>query len=229
MSRASASALTPEPLFSEIVGCRKCPRLVEYREGMAPRASYAGQTYWRKPAPGFGDIGGRLMVIGLAPAAHGAQRTGRIFTGDASSRFLVSALHSAGYANQALSESLDDGLEYDDCYLTAALKCVPPGDKPTPGEVANCAPYLEEEIALMKNLKAVLALGGLAFKAYLRLLSGKGAPTKSLAFGHGAAYQIRGFPALYASYHPSPRNTNTGKLTQGMLVSVLRRIRGDLG
>ena len=178
--------------------------------------------------PGFGDIGGTLMIIGLAPASHGGLRTGRIFTGDSSSRFLVRALHSVGYASQPASESIGDGLVYDDCYLTAALKCAPPGDKPAPEEVSNCAPLLKEEILLMKNLKSVLVLGNLAFRAYVAFLSGSGVSAKGLSFAHGGVFHPEGSPALYASYHPSPRNTNTGRLTQGMLVSVLRRIRRDL-
>lgn len=229
MSHRPRSALTPEPLFSKITRCRRCPRLVEYRESIAPRASYADQVYWRKPVPGFGDLNGRLAIIGLAPAQHGGARTGRIFTGDPSSRFLVAALYEAGYANQPLSESLDDGLEYHDCYLTAALKCVPPGDKPTRDEVVNCAPYLEEEIALLRNLEAVLVLGGLAFRAYKEYLSGKGVGVRGVEFSHGKVFAFDGLPTLYASYHPSPRNTNTGKLTKGMLVSVLRKIKRGLG
>lgn len=229
MSRGAKSSLTPEPLLGEITACRRCPRLVKYREGIPRRASYADQIYWRKPVPGFGDIGGRVMVIGLAPASHGGLRTGRIFTGDASSRFLVTALHGAGFANQPVSESLDDGLEYTDCYLTAALKCAPPGDKPAREEVANCAPYLDREVALMKNLRAVLVLGSLAFRAYLGHLEAAGHRTRGMKFQHGGIIRVKGSPTLYASYHPSPRNTNTGKLTQGMLVAVLRRIRLDLG
>lgn len=195
---------------------------------MEPRASFASQRYWRRPVPGFGDLNGRLLVLGLAPAASGANRTGRIFTGDASSRFLVSALHSAGFANQPISESLDDGLVYTDCFLTAAVKCAPPGDRPTREEFANCSPYLDAEISLLGNLKAVLALGSLAFSAYLAHLGRQGADVRGMKFAHGRVHRFPGMPTLYASYHPSPRNTNTGKLTQGMLVGVLGKIRGDL-
>ncbi len=168
------------------------------------------------------------MIIGLAPARTGALRTGRIFTGDASSRFLVSALYEAGFANQPVSESKDDGLAYTDCYVTAAVKCAPPGDKPTEAEFSNCSVYLDAEIALMKNLKVVLALGSLAFGAYLAYLGRRGVPTRGLVFGHGRAFALGESPTLYASYHPSPRNTNTGKLTRRMLVLLLRRIREDL-
>ena len=164
------------------------------------------------------------MIIGLAPATTGALRTGRIFTGDASSRFLVNALHSVGFANRAISESRDDGLVYTDCYLTAAVKCAPPGDRPTPEEFENCSPYLEAEVLMLRNLKAVLALGSLAFKSYLNHLGESGVPTNGAKFEHGKKYHFGAGPILFASYHPSPRNTNTGKLTPKMLVSVLRRI-----
>ncbi|MDG7009176.1 MAG: uracil-DNA glycosylase [Nitrososphaerota archaeon] len=217
-----------EALRSEIVSCRRCPRLVKYREGIEPRAAFAGQRYWRKPVPGFGDIDGRLLVLGLAPAQHGGARTGRIWTGDASSAFLVRALYETGFANQPRSESADDGLVYRGCYLTAAVKCAPPGDKPTAGEFANCSPFLDRETALMKNLEAVLALGSMAFHAYLSHLARSGADARGVKFVHGGVHRFAGMPALYASYHPSPRNTNTGKLSQGMLVRVLRKIRKDL-
>ena len=216
-------------LAGDIVGCKKCPRLRAYaqKEAVRKRPRFAEWDYWAKPVPGFGDTNGRLLIIGLAPAATGALRTGRIFTGDASSAFLVSALHASGFANQPLSESVDDGLVYRDCYLTAAVKCAPPGDKPTAGEFANCAPYLDEEIALMPNLQSVLALGAVAFRAYVGHLARKGVPVRDMRFGHGTRYKSL-LPTLYASYHPSPRNTNTGKLTAKMLTDVLRRIRRDL-
>ena len=217
-----------DELARTIVSCRACPRLVAYREGVKPRASYASQPYWRKPVPGFGDLDGKLLVLGLAPASHGAERTGRIFTGDASSRFLVAALYSAGFANQPVSESRDDGLVYRGCYITAAVKCVPPGDKPTKEEFANCSPFLDAEVSLMPNLEGVLALGSLAFKAYVAHLARAGADVRGMVFGHGATYRIDGQPVVYACYHPSPRNTNTGKLTMPMLVGLLKRIRRDL-
>ena len=223
------SRTSPGSLRRRVVRCRLCPRLVEYREGIRPRAMYRAQRYWRNPVPGFGDIDGRVLIVGLAPASHGGARTGRIFTGDASSRFLVSALHSAGFANQPVSESLDDGLVYTDCYLTAAVKCAPPGDKPTKGELANCAPFLDAELSLMRNLRAVLALGAFAFGAYVEHLKRAGVKTRKVAFAHGSRYLFDGRPALYASYHPSPRNTNTGVLTPEMLSAVLGRIKSDLG
>ena len=189
---------------------------------------FAGSTFWGRPVSGFGDLDGRLLIIGLAPARTGALRTGRIFTGDASSAFLVRALHEAGFANQPRSDSIDDGLVYRDCYLTAAVKCAPPGDKPTPEEFENCAPHMDEEIALMKNLQAVVALGAFAFSAYLGHMARRGSTVRGLAFAHGKVYRFSRMPSLYASYHPSPRNTNTGKLTPAMLAAVLDRVKREL-
>ncbi len=219
---------SPNGLRRRVVGCRLCPRLVAFRETVSPKASFSRQRYWRRPVPGFGDIDGRLLVVGLAPAAHGGNRTGRVFTGDSSGRFLVRALYAAGFANKPASESRDDGLIYHDCYLTAAVKCAPPGDRPTEREFANCSVYLDGEIALMKNLKAVLALGSLAFEAYRGHLNKALVPTKGMKFGHGNATAFAGLPTLYGSYHPSPRNTNTGKLTPEMLTGLLERIRRNL-
>lgn len=215
-------------LEAEIVSCRRCPRLVEYREHAPPTRGYSGETYWRRPVPGFGDLEGRLLILGLAPARSGANRTGRIFTGDASSRFLVSALHSAGFANQPTSESKDDGLVYRGCFVTAVVKCVPPGDRPLRQESENCAPFLEAEVSLLPNLRGVIALGAFAFRAYLDHLERRGTAVRGLKFGHGASYRIPDGTTLYASYHPSPRNTNTGKLTKRMLVFLLRRVRAEL-
>jgi len=220
-----ARLLSSSALRRKVVACRLCPRLVEYREQVRPKASFGSQQYWSRPVPGFGDLNGRLLVIGLAPAVHGGNRTGRVFTGDSSGRFLVRALHTARFANQPVSESMDDGLVYADCYVTAAVKCAPPGDRPTVDEFANCSVYLDAEIALMKNLKTVLALGALAFKSYLDHLRAEGANVKGLEFAHGRAYTFPEKPTLYASYHPSPRNTNTGLLTHRMLVALLERIR----
>lgn len=169
-----------------------------------------------------------MLIIGLAPARTGALRTGRIFTGDASSRFLVAALHAAGFANQPTSESVDDGLVYTDCYVTAAVKCAPPDDRPTDEEFENCSIYLDAEIALMKNLRSVLALGALAFWAYLDHLRNEGIDMRGMKFAHGKVYAFPGKPTLYASYHPSPRNTNTGVLTHHMLRAVLERVKSDM-
>ncbi|MDV3293819.1 MAG: uracil-DNA glycosylase [Nitrososphaerales archaeon] len=215
-------------LNREVTRCRRCQRLVDYREGVKVRASYEGQDYWRRPITGFGDLQARLLVLGIAPAAHGGNRTGRVFTGDESGRFLVCALHKAGFANKPVSESRDDGLVYTDCYVTAAVKCAPPGDRPTLEEFANCAGYLDVELALLGNVRAVLALGGLAFAAFLRHARRMDVATRGMRFGHGVSYSIQGLPRLWASYHPSPRNTNTGKLTQKMLVAMLLAIRKDM-
>ncbi|HYB76381.1 MAG TPA: uracil-DNA glycosylase, partial [Nitrososphaerales archaeon] len=189
---------------------------------------YASQEYWRKPVPGYGDLSGRVLILGLAPASQGGNRTGRIFTGDASSRFLVKALYAAGFANQPISESRDDGLRYSDCYVTAALKCSPPGDKPTSREFANCSPFLAQEISLLVNVRAVIALGALAFRSYLDYLGGRGVNVRGMGFSHGKSYSFEGMPRLYASYHPSPRNTNTGKLTQQMMVGLFKKVRREL-
>jgi uracil-DNA glycosylase len=218
---------SPGALRRTIIACKRCPRLVAYREGVSPRASYASQRYWRRPVPGFGDLNGRLLVLGLAPALHGGNRTGRVFTGDSSGRFLVRALFETGFANKPVSESLDDGLVYSDCYVTAVVKCVPPGDKPARDEFENCSMYLDAEISLLRNLKVILALGALSFKCYLDYLERQDVESKGIRFSHGAAFKFNRGPTLFASYHPSPRNTNTGKLSQEMLVEVLRRIRRE--
>ena len=221
------SRLTPEGLRRRTIRCKLCPRLVQYRESIQPKPMFRGQEYWRKPVPGFGDINGRVLIIGLAPASHGGERTGRIFTGDASSTFLVSALHETGFANQPVSESLADGRAYNDCYNTAAVKCPPPGHRPTGEEFSNCSRYLEAEIGLMKNLASVLVLGSSAFKAYAAHLNREGTRFRD-AFKHGGRYPFEGGPTLYASYHPSPRNTNTGVLTRAMLIGVLEAMKSDL-
>ena len=154
-------------LAEAVVACRRCPRLVKFRESVPPRKSFRSEVYWRRPVPGFGDPGASLVIIGLAPAAHGGNRTGRVFTGDESGRFLVSALYEAGYANKPISEARDDGLIYTDCYVTAAVKCAPPHDKPTAEEFQNCSEWLDSELRLLTNAKAVVALGRAAFDAYL--------------------------------------------------------------
>ena len=212
-----------------IVSCKRCPRLRAYAKSVVSHkpARFANSDFWGRPVPGFGDLGGRLIVVGLAPARTGALRTGRIFTGDASARFLVKALNSAGFANQPISESRDDGLVYTDCYVTAAVKCAPPGDRPSSEEFRNCSQYLDGEISMMKNLEAVLALGALAFRAGLDHLSRSGVCIRGMCFSHGGVFHFEGGPSLYSSYHPSPRNTNTGVLTQEMFVNVLRQIRSD--
>ena len=214
-------------LTDTIVQCRRCPRLVRYRETVPPRKRFGSERYWRRPVPGFGDPEASLVVIGLAPAAHGGNRTGRVFTGDESGRFLVRALYEAGYANQPTSEARDDGLVYTDCYVTAAVKCAPPHDKPTAEEFENCGSWLDSELRLLTKAKAVVALGKGAFDAYLSYANSHGAITKGLRFSHGKKYALGRLPTLYASYHPSPRNTHTGKLTMKMLLALLARIKRD--
>ncbi len=217
-----------EDLNNRIVECAVCPRLVAYREQLPTRASFRGQEYWRRPVPGFGDPEAWLLVVGLAPAAHGGNRTGRVFTGDESARFLMRSLYRAGFANQPTSESRNDALQLKGCYITAAVKCVPPKNWPTPDEVANCSRYLESEFALLRKLTAVVALGQLAFRSVVNYAKSRGARVASLKFTHGGRYRIAGMPTLYASYHPSPQNTYTGRLTEGMLLSVFRAARQEV-
>lgn len=211
-----------------VVECRSCPRLVRFRETVPPKAAFRGERYWRRPVPGFGDPDPQLVIVGLAPAAHGGNRTGRVFTGDGSGRFLVKALYSAGFANQQVSESKDDGLVYEGCYVTAAVKCAPPGDRPTKQEFDNCSGYLDAELNLLKGARAVLALGSMAFRAVLDSERRRGADASGMRFVHGASYPLPGGRRLYASYHPSPRNTNTGKLTEEMLVGLMQEIKAEL-
>ena len=211
-------------LTDEIVACRRCPRLVEHREhiGRVKRASYAEWEYWAKPVPSFGDPTAPLMALGLAPAAHGGNRTGRVFTGDASATFLVKAMHEAGLANQPVSNHRGDGLEYTGVYVCAAVRCVPPGDRPTPEEQRACLPYLVREMRLLPNLKVVLALGRIAFQAALRAIGGMTEERVRATFGHGKVYRFGpGLPLLVGCYHPSPRNTNTGRLSMDQLVDTL--------
>jgi uracil-DNA glycosylase family 4 len=219
-----------EQLGRKIVRCRRCPRLVAWREQVAreKRAAFADQRYWGKPLPGFGDPRAWLLVVGLAPAAHGANRTGRMFTGDRSGDFLYAALHRAGLASQAESTSRDDGLELSGAYITAAVRCAPPANKPAPEERDNCRDYLEQELELLSGVKVILALGGYAFGHVLRILRDRGlaVPGPAPKFAHGAVVSPRGSgPAVIASYHPSQQNTFTGKLTPKMLDRVLKKAK----
>lgn len=216
-------------LNERIVACRKCPRLVRHREKVArvKRRGFRGWDYWGKPVPGFGDPRARVLVIGLAPAAHGGNRTGRVFTGDRSGDFLYRRLYESGFANQPASTHCGDGLRLRDAYITATARCAPPGNKPLPREVANCLPYLERELELLRP-RAVLALGKIAFDAYLKLLKDRGQieSRSEYIFGHGASYELpAGLPRLFAAYHPSQQNTQTGRLTPAMYRSVLGQIR----
>ena len=216
-----------------VIACRKCPRLVNYREEVAriKRRAFREWTYWGRPVPGFGDPCARLLIVGLAPAAHGANRTGRMFTGDRSGDFLYARLYEAGFANKPASVDAHDGLELRDAYISAAARCAPPDNRPLPEELGNCAGYLEEEFAILRP-RAVLALGAIAFHAYLRQLvkQGRLASSAPYPFSHAAEFNLPGdLPHLFASYHPSQQNTQTGKLTAAMFDSVLRRIRSVLG
>ena len=220
---------TIEQLNREIVRCRKCPRLVRYRENIAreKRLAFREWDYWGKPVPGFGDPRAELLILGLAPAAHGANRTGRMFTGDRSGDFLYKALYEAGFASQPTSTRRDDGLALKNAYISATLRCAPPANKPLPAELANCRPYFEREIDLIRP-RAIFALGGIAMRAYLALLKDRGLISGYAAypFRHGASYDLPGgLPRLFVSYHPSQQNTFTGKLTEEMLANVLLDIR----
>ncbi len=212
-----------------VIACRKCPRLVQYREEVArtKRRAFREWTYWGRPVPGFGDARAKLLIVGLAPAAHGANRTGRMFTGDRSGDFLYAQLYAAGFASQPTSVRAGDGLELRDAFISAAARCAPPDNRPLPEELSNCAGYLEEETAILQP-RAVLALGAIAFHAYLRLLVRQGhlASRAKHVFSHGAEFPLPGgLPHLFASYHPSQQNTQTGRLTPAMFAAVLRRIR----
>jgi uracil-DNA glycosylase family 4 len=215
-------------LEDRIVACRLCPRLVEHREHVAliKRRAFRQETYWGKPVPGFGDPRAKLVIIGLAPAAHGANRTGRMFTGDRSGDFLYARLYEAGFASQPDSRHRGDGLKLRGAYITATARCAPPGNRPTPVELRNCRPYLEAELALLRP-RAVLALGKIAFDSYLRLLldTGRIASRADYQFRHGASYSLPGdLPRLFAVYHPSQQNTQTGRLTPAMYRRVLRKM-----
>ena len=219
-------------LQEEIIGCRKCPRLVLHRErsGQVKKRLFQEWTYWSRPVPSFGDPQARVALIGLAPAAHGGNRTGRMFTGDASARFLMGALYKTGFASQPNSDHREDGLVLQDAYITSAVRCVPPGDRPTAQEMTSCAPYLAQELSLLRELRAVVVLGRIAFDAYRRLVSQQRGEPVRLPFQHGARYPLEeGTPTLFVSYHPSPRNHNTGRLTESSLIALLERVKLEAG
>jgi len=213
-------------LNNEVIACTRCPRLVEYRERIAreKRRAYLACDYWGKPVPGFGDANARLLVLGLAPGAHGSNRTGRPFTGDASGKFMYPILYEAGFSNQPTATERGDGLELKDLYITAAVRCAPPDNKPLPQELANCAPFLDREMDGLRNLRVVVALGRIGFEAYLNYLKRRGLLQSKSAyeFRHGASYKTPDGKVLLASYHPSNQNTQTGKLTREMFSKIFK-------
>jgi uracil-DNA glycosylase family 4 len=216
-------------LAAEVHGCFKCPRLVAWREAEAanPPKRYRGQDYWARPVSGFGDPAARILIVGLAPAAHGANRTGRMFTGDRSGDWLYAALHRAGLANQATAEHKDDGLRLRDVYIAAVVRCAPPANKPTPAERDNCLPYLERELALLDRARVVVALGKFGWDGFLKATAAIGIPTPrpKPRFGHGAEAVIEDRFTLLGCVHPSQQNTFTGKLTVPMTDAVLARAK----
>ena len=216
-------------LNEQIISCERCPRLVTYREQIAEqkRRAYRDQTYWGKPVPGFGDPKAQLVLVGLAPGAHGSNRTGRPFTGDKSGDFLYRALYDAGFANQPVAVRRDDGLQLHNAYIAAAARCVPPGNKPLPGELLNCREYLERELQILKP-RAILALGKIGWDVYLGILKHEGTVVSRAGypFSHGAEFDIPGSKSrLFGVYHPSQQNTSTGVVTPAMYAKVLSRIR----
>jgi uracil-DNA glycosylase len=215
-------------LTTEIESCTLCPRLVAWRESVAadPPRRHQGETYWARPLPGFGDSSARLLVVGLAPAAHGGNRTGRIFTGDRSGDWLFAALHRAGYANQPQSVHAADGLRLTDAYIAAVVRCAPPANKPTPAERDNCLPYLERELRLLEDVRVIVALGSFAWDGALAVLrrAGREVPRPKPRFGHGTESQVGPY-TLLGCFHPSQQNTFTGKLTEPMMDEVFQRTR----
>jgi len=216
-------------LEREILACSLCPRLRVWCEEVAraKRRAYRDWEYWGKPVPGFGDPKARLFIVGLAPGAHGSNRTGRVFTGDSSGDLLYRVLHHAGFANRPESQHREDGLQLKDAWISAAVRCAPPANKPTPEEIETCRPYLERELALLPRLRVFVALGKIAFDNWLAILRARGLISSRAAFvfGHGAEFEIPGAPLLISSYHPSRQNTQTGRLTEEMLLRVFLRAR----
>ena len=222
-----SSALTV--LNKEVVSCVRCPRLVAYREqiGRERRRAYRDCEYWARPVSGFGDPHARVLLLGLAPGAHGSNRTGRPFTGDASGKFMYPILYKVGFASQPTADHCNDGLRLIDCYITAAVRCAPPKNKPLPSELANCAPFLDRELQILKNVKIVVALGKIGFDAYLNYAKRKGILRTKVGyiFAHAARYRMPNGITLLASYHPSNQNTATGKLTAAMFEAVFREAK----
>jgi uracil-DNA glycosylase len=220
-----------QALNTQITTCRLCPRLVTWREETARtrRRAFQDREYWGKPVPGFGDIQAPVLVVGLAPGAHGSNRTGRMFTGDASGDFLYRALYQAGFANQPVSIDKDDGLTLNRLFISAVCRCAPPGNKPAPDEIQNCLPYLAREMALMDELKGIVVLGRIAFDNVLRTFRRQGQPISRLNFAHAAYYPLGlNLPWIIASYHPSRQNTQTGRLTSAMFAEIWEKVRSVL-
>ncbi|MDQ2924351.1 MAG: uracil-DNA glycosylase [Acidobacteriota bacterium] len=228
-ANAPAELTVLQTIHHRIAGCELCPRLREYgrKIGETKRKAYIGQTYWAKPVPGFGDEKARILVLGLAPGAHGANRTGRVFTGDGSGYFMYPVLHELGLASQGTAVSRDDGLRLKHVWIASVVRCAPPGDKPTPDEVRNCAPHLTAEIAALPKVKVVVCLGKIAWDGYLAHLLDSGVIARRTVykFGHGAEYVLPNGIKLLGSYHPSLRNTNTGRLNRVMYAKVFVRAR----
>ncbi len=217
-------------LTETILACRACPRLTAWREEVAvvKRRAYREQDYWGKPVPGFGDPHARLVVIGLAPGAHGSNRTGRMFTGDGSGGFLFPALHRAGFASQPEAKNLGDGMQLKDLFITAVGRCAPPDNKPLPAELAQCEPYLLAELKLLTQMQGIVVLGNIAFERTLRILGKNGTPASKPRFGHGAVVEMKNGPWVLASYHPSRQNTQTGRLTAAMFDDIWQTARQRL-
>lgn len=230
--RTTAGARALESIRRRVIRCRRCPRLREHCTTTArvKRRAYRDETYWGKPVPGFGDPRARLFLLGLAPAAHGANRTGRVFTGDRSGDFLFAALHRAGFANQPEARAVDDGLKLTDAYVSAAVRCAPPGNRPSREEAENCRPFLLDELAALKRVKVVLALGKFGHDAYLHMLKGQGEEVvmNRYRFGHGARHRPPGGRVLLDTFHPSQQNTFTGRLKPRDLDRVLKMARDEL-
>lgn len=235
-SPVNATSVYPAPinadiaaLNQQIIACTQCSRLITYckKIGEIKRRAYLDWEYWAKPVPGFGDPNAHLLILGLAPGAHGSNRTGRPFTGDGSGNFMYPILHKAGFASQPTAMHREDGLQLIDAYITAAVRCAPPDNKPSPEEIANCAPYLDQEFAMLKNVKVVVVLGKIAFDAYLNYLKRRGIlkSKAGILFGHGETYQMPDGRTLLCSYHPSLQNTLTGKLTEKMFLDVFKKVK----
>ncbi|MFZ0661317.1 MAG: uracil-DNA glycosylase [Acidobacteriaceae bacterium] len=227
--KSTKNALALAALNARVIACHRCKRLRAYCAQVAAekRRAYLDWTYWGKPVPSFGDPEAKVLIVGLAPGAHGSNRTGRPFTGDGSGNFLYPVLYDAGFASQPIATSRDDGMRLYGLWITSVVRCAPPGNKPLPQEIANCAPFLDEEIAALTKLRVVVCLGKIGFDGFTKSLLRMGRVTgrSKLKFAHGAEYSLPGGLALLASYHPSLQNTNTGKLTKAMFLAIFRRAR----